>query len=51
MNMWDRVLNLDFQRGAVCIETFGGEFVGIIHPYALYGIFGEMCPEFYYLRK
>ena len=38
MNMWDRVLNLDFQKGAVRIETFGGEFVGVIHPYALYGV-------------
>ena len=28
--MWDRVLNLDSQRGAVRIETFGGEFTGVI---------------------
>ena len=51
MNMWDLVLNLNSQKGAVCIETFGGEFVGVIHPYALYGIFREMCLKLYYLLK
>ena len=51
MNMWDRVLNLDSQGGTVCIETFGGEFADVIHPYALYEIFEEMCLELYYLRK
>ena len=51
MNMWDRMLNLDSQRGAVRIETLGGEFAGVIHPYALYGVFGEMCLKLYDLRK
>ena len=51
MNMWDRVLNLDSQRGAVHIETFGGEFARVIHPYDFYGVFGKMCPELYYLHK
>ena len=51
MNMWDLVLNLDSQRGAVCIKMFGGEFAGVIHPYALYGVFREMCSKFYDLRK
>ena len=51
MNIWDRVLNLDSQRGAIRIETFRGEFVGVIHPHALYGVFGEMYSELYDLRK
>ena len=51
MNIWDRVLNFDSQRGVVRIETFGGEFANVIHPYAFYGVFGEMCPELYDLRK
>ena len=51
MNMWDRVLNLDSQRGTVRIETFGGKFASVIHLYALIGVFGEMCPELYDLRK
>ena len=51
MNKWDCVLNLDSQKGAVRIETFGDEFASVIHPYALYGVFGEMCPELYYLCK
>ena len=51
MNLWDQVLNLDSQRGVVRIETFGGEFVDVIHPYAFYEIFGEMCLELYYLCK
>ena len=51
MNMWDRVLNLDSQRGAVRIETIGGEFVGVIHPYAFYRVFKKMCLELYDLRK
>ena len=45
------MLNLDSQRGAVRIETLGGEFAGVIYPYALYEVFGEMCPKLYDLRK
>ena len=48
MNMWDRVLNLDSQKGAVRIETFEGEFASVIHPYR---VFEKICPKLYDLRK
>ena len=49
MNMWDKMVNLDSQKGVVRIETFGSEFANVIHPYAFYGIFEKICLELYYL--